>query len=200
MTRSRSSVSRRESRSPRDRVSELIFRLQNEALSALREKEWPGTLTGKRITEDEELLQLYFKMIAPALEKLETYFPKGSSKVAHRDDAFNLLLFLLRAAHFIGSRARMSLSQQTYFASKRGSDLGKRSGAKRATDAAETWKPHALELALVTRTQDPTLSQASVAAAVLSSWRLKIPLPKHETVCRFIALQEKTGQLPPRRR
>ena len=151
----------------------------------------PAHSSGKRIAKDEELLQLYFKMIAPALERLETYFPKGSSKVAHRDDAFNSLLFLLRAAHFIGSRARMSLSQQTYFASKRGRDLGKRSGAKRATDAAETWKPHALELALGARIQDPTLSQASVAAAVLSSWRLKIPPPKHETVCRFVALKRK---------
>ena len=44
MTRSRDPVSRREPRSPRDRVSELVFRLQNEALSALREKGWPGAL------------------------------------------------------------------------------------------------------------------------------------------------------------
>ena len=198
MTKSRTPVARRKLRTLPRRVSELVFRLQNEALSALREKEWPGALLGERIADDEELLQLYFGNIAPALESLETYLPKESRKNTRRNHAFDLLLFLLKAAHFIGSRARMSSSQRNYFASKQAAAAGLRSAAKRA-GAPLVWQQHTLELALRVRKTNPKLSQARTATAVLNRWEISTEPPEHRTVRDYISLLEKCGRLPPRR-
>jgi hypothetical protein len=196
MTTSRTTVSRHKRRSPRDSVHELILQLQTLAFGALpREGPGFGTLRGKRIAEDKELLELYLENIRPALEEFERCFLASLSETTRRDHAYSLLLFLLRAAHFIGSRALMSFSQRNYFASKLGAQGGKKSAQARARESEEMWQAETLDLARRERNRDPHISTERLATLIREEWTLKIPTPSHRILVNFLALSAKNGRL-----
>jgi hypothetical protein len=66
--------------------------------------------------------------------------------------------------------------------------------------ADETWKPHALEIALRVRSSNPALSQERVASQIQKDWRLAIPIPAHSTLRNFISDMEKQQRLPARKK
>ena len=203
MTTSRAKVARRttppmtKKKSFRDKVYEDIFQLQNEALSALP-AEWPGdgTLPGKRIPEDEKMLRVCLEAIGPSLEDLETNFLPPRSDASRCEHAFSLLFTIIRATHFIGSRARLSLSQKSYFESRRAVEGGRRSGQARARLAEERWQTRALKRAQEQRLKDPFITQDALAYD-LETW-LGEPSPGHGTLLRFLTSEEKANRLPRR--
>ena len=180
-------------------MHELILRLQTEAFGALpREGPAVGTLRGKRIVEDKELLELYLENIGLALEEFERCFLASLSETTRRDHAYSLLLFLIRAAHFIGSRALMSFSQRNYFASKLGARGGEKSGQARAREAEDTWQAEALDLAQRERRHAPSISTERLATHIRDRWRLKIRIPAHRVLVNFLASSVKNGRLVPK--
>ena len=182
---------------PQDHVLELIFRLQQEAFSAIADG-WPGTLPGKRVTEDEKYLRSYIEDLGYFSDDFEICLSSTLSESQRQDHLYSLLYIFMRAAYFIGSRARVSLSQRNFFASQQGSAGGRRSAAKRA-DAPGKWQRHTLELARQVRISNPKLSQDRVATRVLEKWLdPKVVPPKHRTVRQYISSLEKSGQLPRR--
>ena len=187
------SLSHRRS-SPFDLVHDRIFQLQSQAISALPE-EWPGdgTLPGRRVPADERLLRQFLEGLGPSLEDLEAHFlPRKPKDKRH---FYLLLYFLMSAAHFIGSRARVSESQRNYFASKLGAKGGSKSGQSRKLEARETWQPHALALARAQRRRTPKISKEDLAKHVRCTWSLKIDKPAHRTLVNFLASAEKNGRL-----
>jgi hypothetical protein len=74
---------------------------------------------------------------------------------------------------------------------------GKASGRVRNKEADETWRPHALKLALAARKDNPSSTQKNVAAAITKGWRLKIPCPKTQLLL-AIRRWERDGKLPKR--
>jgi hypothetical protein len=183
--------------SPRDHVLERIFLLQQQAWSAIDDG-WPGTLSGKRVAEDEKQLRSYIDDLGRFSDDIELCLSRTLSLSERRDYLYSLLFIFMSAAHFIGSRARTSFSQRNYFASQQGSAGGRRSAAKRA-DAPGKWQRHTLELARQVRILNPKLSQDRVATRILEKWLdPKVVPPKHRTVRQYISSLEKSGQLPRR--
>jgi hypothetical protein len=181
---------------PRDRVLDLIFRLQQEAWSAIDDG-WPGKMPGKRIAEDEKLLRSY-------IDDLGHFSDHIGIAVRHarvsdrRNHVYSLLSIFMHTAAFIGSRARPSFSQRNYFATERGRAAG-RSSAAEAAGISRSWQKHVEELALKVRKQKPKLSQERVATAVLDQWgKPGIQPPVHRTVRDYISRLEKSGRLPRR--
>ncbi len=83
--------------------------------------------------------------------------------------------------------------------SKRGGAIGgKKSGETRRRKAAQGWQPHALELAIKVRQDDPRLSNDKVAGEIEAWWKLDIPAPSHDTLSTFVSSTVKEGKLPPR--
>lgn len=184
--------------SPLDRVLTYVFRLQQEAWTAIDDG-WPDTLPGKRVPQDEKQLRWFIEQLPPALDDLEACLSPRLNKSDRRDHLYASLHLFIAAAHFIGSRGRMSMSQKNYFASMQGAAAGRRSAAKRSEIPPE-WKRHALELAQKVRAINPKLSQARTATAILRSWRLsRVTPPEHRTIRDYISALEKSGSLPTRR-
>jgi len=77
---------------------------------------------------------------------------------------------------------------------------GRASGESRRLQADETWKPHALEIALGVRTSNPALSQERVASQIQKDWRLSIPTPAHSTLRSFNSDMVKEQRLPARKK
>jgi hypothetical protein len=171
--------------------------LQNEALSALP-AEWSGdgTLPGKRIIEDEKMLRVCLEALGPSLEGLEkNFFPKKSN-TSRSEHAYSLLFTIIRAAHFIGSRARLSLSQRSYFESRRALEAGRRSGQARARLAEERWRTRALERAQEQRIKDPFITKEVLAYDLETC--LGGLSPGHGMLLRFLRTEEKANRLPRR--
>jgi hypothetical protein len=82
----------------------------------------------------------------------------------------------------------------------RGWDRGKKSGKARNKEADETWRPHARELAIKLREENPSISQKDLAKKIHERWRLKIPCPKTTQLVLAIRAWERSGQLPKRAR
>lgn len=72
---------------------------------------------------------------------------------------------------------------------------GQASGAKRAQEAAEMWKPHALKLALAARNTAPGISQEKVVDAIVDGWRLMVRHPSRATLRRAISAWTREGKL-----
>jgi len=72
---------------------------------------------------------------------------------------------------------------------------GQKSRESRRIIPDTTWKPRALELAMLARERNPVLSQQDVATEIAMGWKLKIPTPGHSTLKAFIANLERTGKL-----
>ena len=70
-------------------------------------------------------------------------------------------------------------------------EAGRKSGASRRKIAAETWQPHATDLAqeIVAEKSAKRLSQDKIVEEIRSRWRLKITMPSHTTLKRFVAQQ-----------
>ena len=179
-------------------VRKFLFQLQTEALSALPVvHRGDVALAGTRIPQDVKWLNLYLNKLFPTLDALETNFLPEMRDTARHNHAFQLLYILLDGAHFIGSRARMSLSQKNYFAAKQALQAGRRSGLGR-TRKAETWRIVALKRAKELRMKDPFITQDALANEVQDC--LRGPTPKHDTLRRYLASMEKANRLARRAR
>ena len=133
------------------------------------------------------------------LDLLDHLAEKLESNGHPTDLFYGAVRFFVSAAHFIGARTKMTENQRLYFRAAWAAHLGRRGGAKRRREAAETWQPHALELAIAARERDAHLTQSAVADSIEGGWRLHIPCPGHGTLQRFVATCEKDGTLPRRR-
>jgi hypothetical protein len=91
-------------------------------------------------------------------------------------------------------------TQRRVFARQRASAAGRGSGTARNSKADTGWRAHAIEAAKLQREQKPTISQDSLAHAILTNWRLPKKKPAHETLRKFIASEEKAGRLQPKSR
>jgi hypothetical protein len=184
-------------RSSRDNVYSYIFQLQTEALRALPEsgKPRPGDkfpLRGKRTPGDERKLRLVVNSIFDSLRDLEKLLPPEDDSLRHAI-AYSSLYFLLAAAGFVGSRARMSLSQKTFFEAVRNKERGQRSGRVRGETADAAWRTRALSLAQSIRGEKPSVTKTELFK------RLKEcldTLPDYDSVRRFLTSEEKAGRLP----
>ena len=183
--------------SPRDHVLELIFRLQQQAFSAIDDG-WPGTLPGKRVAEDEKHLWSYIDDLGYFSDDFEICLSSTLSESERRDHLYSLLYIFMRAAYFIGSRARMSFSQRNYFASKLGAQGGEKSAQVRAREAEEMWQAETLDLARRERNCEPHISTERLATSIREGWTLKIERPSHRTLVKFLASSAKNGRLVPK--
>ena len=77
---------------------------------------------------------------------------------------------------------------------------GRASGESRRLEAEQTWKPHALEIALGVRSSNPAVSQERIASQIQKDWRLSIAIPAHSTLRNFISDMEKEQKLPARKK
>ena len=78
---------------------------------------------------------------------------------------------------------------------------GMKSGEARRQKAAQTWQPHALELARDARKQQPSLSQDNVVAEIEGGWKLANPIPPGApTLKAFISKMERSGKLQRRQK
>jgi hypothetical protein len=183
-------------KTPRARVLDRIFRLQQAAWSGIDDGR-PGTLPGKRIAEDEKGLRSCIDDLGRFSDHIERAV--RHAKVSdRRDHVYSVLNIFMRAAEFIGSRVRPSLSQRNYHAAMQGSAAGRRSAAK-AAEASRRWQEHVEELALKLRRQKPKLSRERLATEILEKWaKPGVSAPAHRTVREHIVRLEKSGSLPGR--
>lgn len=74
---------------------------------------------------------------------------------------------------------------------------GKSSGRVRGETAAQTWKPHALDLAKTIRREQPSIAQTDLKEEIVSRWRQKIHCPETQLI-KAISRWENEGELPRR--
>lgn len=74
---------------------------------------------------------------------------------------------------------------------------GINSGKSRRDEAEETWRTHALNLAITIRGKDKGITQINLAAKIKSSWTLKIHCPESQLIS-AISQWEREGKLPRR--
>jgi hypothetical protein len=156
---------------PRDRVLDLISRLQQRAWSAI-DVGWswyPRTLPGTRIAGDEKHLRWCMEHLGLISDLVEEGVSGTLRPAELRDHLYSLLYISMSAAEFIGSRARVSLSQRNYYASEQARAAGRRSAAQ-AAGASRAWQEHAEALALKVRGQKPKLSRERLATKILEGW------------------------------
>lgn len=109
------------------------------------------------------------------------------------------ILNLLIAAYNIGKSGNVTASAKTFVVEEAQRSRGKKRGAAARKKAAETWEPHAKEIALAVRKEQPGSSQDTVADEIGARWKLESPAaPKHRTLVRFISRLKMNGELPPR--
>ena len=149
---------------PLDRFHDLIFRLQQEAWSAIDDG-WPGTLPGQRIAEDEKHLRSYIDDLGHFSDHIDVAV-RHARMGDRQDHVYTLLTIFTNAAEFIGSRARPSISQRNYYATERARAAGQSSAAK-AAQGSRAWQEHAEALALKVRGQKPKLSRERLATEIL---------------------------------
>jgi len=179
---------------PRGRMLDLIFLLQEEARSAIDDG-WPGTLPGQRIAEDEKHLRSYIDDLGHFSDHIDVAV-RHARVSDRRDHVCTLLTIFMHAAEFIGSRARPSFSQRNYFATERARAAGRNSAAK-AARASRAWQEHVEALALKIRGQKPKLSRERLATEILERWgKPGVSAPGHRTIRDYVSRLEKTGRLP----
>jgi hypothetical protein len=186
-------------RSSRDNVYSYVFQLQTGALRALPEsgKPRPGDkfpLRGKRTPGDEKKLRLVANSIFDSLRDLEKFLPPEGDGLQHAI-AYSSLYFLLAATGFVGSRARMSLSQKTFFEAVRNKERGQRSGRASGEAADAAWRTRARSLAQSIRGEKPSVTKAELFKHLEECLDT---LPDYDSVRRFLTSEEKAGRLPPR--
>lgn len=81
----------------------------------------------------------------------------------------------------------------------RAKSAGKKSGKSRKARAENTWKPHALQLAIATRKTNPTLSQESLADKILAKWGQDVQPIGRRSLIDFISQRERTGEIQKRK-
>ncbi len=114
------------------------------------------------------------------------------------DAAYDLMATTAEAASRI-ERKQLPPAIEKAAKKKIASANGKRSGDKRRKKAAATWEPHAEELALQARCNNPGASQEAIADEIISGWKLtSCEPPGHRTSVRFVSALIKVGKLPPR--
>lgn len=79
-----------------------------------------------------------------------------------------------------------------------GTPGGKASGKVRRAEVAETWKPHALDLARQSRNERPDITQAALADQIAAAWNLKIHCPRTQLIA-AIRAWEKSGEVAKRK-
>lgn len=183
---------------PRDGFLEFVSRLRERIFSAIDfgpEVQWAGTLHGKRIAEDQEHL-LWNLVHLRLIEDLVEGCASGAGSESERDRLYDTFHLSMSTAEYIGSRARMSLSQRNYHASERSRAAGRRSAA-RAAEASRPWQEHAEKLALKRRGLKPTFSRERIATEILEGWgKPGVSAPGHRSLVDFLSRLEKTGRLP----
>lgn len=105
---------------------------------------------------------------------------------------------MICGAAIIGCIALTTPGRKNFIARRLGSIGGSNSGIARNKIGAQTWQPHALELALNSRKSNCHASQDDVADDISALWRRKGRVPCHKTLTNFIGVAEKDGRLPKR--
>ena len=183
--------------SPRDRVENEVFRLQELARSALSptftgERRLPGT----SVPSEEDALRRMLIGVGDTLEDLQRNVIPKLRDPADRDHLYHLLYYFITAARLIGSRAQVSQRQKNFFKYRRASDNGKRGGQLRVLEAEETWRAEVLQVAIAKRQSDPYVSKKSLSNTIVKTWRLSIEPPAQRTVLDYLSVLEKDGRLP----
>lgn len=81
-----------------------------------------------------------------------------------------------------------------------GSWGGSKSGEARRNKRARTWEPHARELAVAIRHEQPSFSQDRVASEIVTRWKeANFEPPGHKTLKGLLSQMERDGQLPTRK-
>jgi hypothetical protein len=154
--------------------------------------EFPGRLSAAEL----RTLQRAADTLRPSMQELEKNFTKGGKNAAYEN-----LLSLLRAFEAIGALAIMTESQKSFFEpiviKEKYTSVGLRSGKARNKKADTGWRAYAIKMARQHREQDPSISQDSLAHAILANWQLR-KKQSHETLRKFIASEEKAGRLRPK--
>jgi hypothetical protein len=110
-------------------------------------------------------------------------------------EAFMHLRYLMASIFVLGRSAVMSPKMKKIWLSEVQSERGKKSGTGKKTEAAETWHPHALDLAKEIRAEKPSISQQDLAAEIRTRWRLKIKRVSVARLVLFISKWERGGEL-----
>lgn len=183
--------------SPRDRVENEVFRLQQLAVSAL-----PPTPTGKKrlpgesVPAEEDALRRMLVGVSDSLDDLEQNVIPKLRDPADRDHLYHLLYYFITAARLIGSRAQVSKRQENFFKSTWAVSSSRKGVQAREHKAATTWHPPVIALAQRGRTGDPHIPKEKLATDILDAWPSGIKKLEHRTVVKFLTTLEKDGRLP----
>jgi hypothetical protein len=148
---------------------------------------------GKLVPDDEDLL-------ASARLSFITGYRGLMRIVDGKREGCEAIQQMIRGAAIIGCIALYTPGRKNFIAHRLGSIGGFNSGVARKEIAAQTWHPHALELALKSREQDRHASQDTVADDISARWRMDDPkVPCHKTLTTFISDAEQDGRLQKRK-
>ena len=92
------------------------------------------------------------------------------------------------------------LAKAGFLSKQGGASGGIKSGESRRSKRAQTWEPHARELAVKIRDACKHWSQDEVAADIIFQWKDdKIDPPGHKTLKNLVSQMEAAGELPRRK-
>lgn len=78
---------------------------------------------------------------------------------------------------------------------------GRKSGEARRDKRANTWEPHARELAMEIRAANPAYSQERIATEIVGGWvSREFDAPSHQTLKALVSNMERDGEIAPRKR
>lgn len=158
------------------------------AISRLADALEKGVLTNDdaAINTDADILAETLCDLEDNLSLCEPGLAASISLIAHD---------LLWCGYALGRRGKAHPEISAMLSSRHASIAGAARGAARRKKADETWRPHALDLAIESRKVDPSLSQDGVVYYIVDHWRLETDPPGHRWLKDFVGGWIKSGKL-----
>jgi hypothetical protein len=170
-----------ENLTPREGAQRFLEFLQEAARGALSEKN-KAFLTGAAKRE-----------LKRALEQLPLVF----GQVANGCDDHLEVWRLMGLCYQIGKYSNFTKSQKNFARHRRAVENAKNLARTRRDEMNEGWRPHAFEIAIETRKQEPSIIQTDLAKEIANRWRLRISCPRSQLIL-AIREWERSGELPKR--
>jgi len=168
----------------KDAAEEFAKFIQQRAVDALPEKANPLDIA--MFKQGMKGIREGFVGIANVLD---------ASQSNRIDEAYMHLRYLIASVYILGQSAVMSPKMKKVWLSEFQSEKGKKSGISKKKEAAETWQPHALELAKEIRDEERSIRQIPLATKIREKWRLKIKCVSVGRLVRYISKWEDEGKL-----
>lgn len=178
----------------------LAIVLQNAGQDAV------STEKGDKLTQsDKDDISIATKELLPTLRHLanEIFEPLRKSDPNRCKDAYELTWQLLSVVTRLAGQVIVTDSTPNLYRAEFSKEAGRKSGASRRKIAAETWQPHATDLAqeIVAEGSAKRLSQDKIVEEIRRRWRLKRELhsgttiPSHATLKKFVAQLQRDAAL-----